>query len=209
MSHSLFNLAERDGRASYPQFTARKCGPRLFAHGGHDDSRGVLRGRHVPKRGHERAQFAMLLDAPEALGGAQQAEPDPPPAHVAIAPALDVPRDVPQRPDQILDSVRRGEETPQRRRQPQLQHRERVLQALAHTGGRIGVAVPLEPRREGRQLAARRRRTGRPIRPAQGGPDVELARLRHKGVEVAPLVELTAYRGRDIPTVYAAIGNSG
>src|SRR5437867_11160825 len=49
----------------------------------------------------------MVLDAPETLRGAQQAEPDPLPAHVAIAPAFDVPRDVPERADQILDTVRR------------------------------------------------------------------------------------------------------
>jgi len=48
----------------------------------------------------------MPLDAPKALGGAQQAEPNPPPPHVTIAPALDVPRDVPQCADQILDAVR-------------------------------------------------------------------------------------------------------
>jgi hypothetical protein len=45
------------------------------------------------------------LDTPEALGGAQQTEPDPPPPHVAIAPALDVPRDVSHGADQILDAV--------------------------------------------------------------------------------------------------------
>jgi len=45
-----------------------------------------------------------------SLGAADQAEPDPPPPHVAIAPALDVPRDVPQRADQILDAIRRREE---------------------------------------------------------------------------------------------------
>src|SRR5712691_4127159 len=80
------------------------------------NSRGALRGRDGAECGHERAELAMVLDAPEALGGAQQAEPDPPPAHVAVAPALDVPRDVAQRPDEILDAVRRGEEAAQRRR---------------------------------------------------------------------------------------------
>jgi hypothetical protein len=35
----------------------------------------------------------MPLDAPEAFGGAQQAEPEPPPTHVAVAPPLDV-RDI-------------------------------------------------------------------------------------------------------------------
>ena len=169
-----------------------------FPCGGHADSRGALQEIRGAERGHEPVQLSVPLDAPEALRGAQQTEPDPPPPHVAIAPALDVPRDVPQRPDQILDAVRRREETPQRRRQPQLQHGERFLQAFAHTGGRIGMAVPLEPRREGRQLAARRRGTGRPIPPAQARPDVSLARLRHEGVEVAPLVELTALDHRGV-----------
>src|SRR2546430_11901881 len=99
--------------------------PSLFADGGHDASRGALRGLHGAERGHEHAQLSMPLDAPEALGGAQQAEPDPPPPHVPVAPALDVPGDVPQGADQILDAIRRREEATQRRRQPQLQHRER------------------------------------------------------------------------------------
>src|SRR5207249_6275600 len=110
------------------------------------------RGLRGAERGHERAELAMPLDAPEALGGAQQAEPYPPPPHVAIAPALDVPRDVAQRADQILDAVRRREEAAQRRRQPQLQHRERFLQPLAHTGGGIGVTIPHQPRGQRRQL---------------------------------------------------------
>jgi len=42
------------------------------------------------------------------------------------------------------------------------------------------------------------RRTGRPIPPAQARPDVSLARLRHEGVEVAPLVELTALDHRGV-----------
>src|SRR5258708_9713484 len=113
----------------------------------------------------------MVLDAPEALGGGQQAEPDPPPAHIPVAPALDVPRDVPQRPDQILDAVRRGEEAAHRWRQPQLQHRERFLHAFAHTGGGIGVAVPLQPPRQGRPLAARRPPPGPPLPPTPGRPD--------------------------------------
>src|SRR5258708_28082734 len=83
-------------------------------------SRGVLRGRDVPERGHERAQLAMPLDAPEAFGGTEQAEPDPPSPHVPVAPALDIPRDVPQRPDEILDAVRRCEEAAERWGQPQL-----------------------------------------------------------------------------------------
>src|SRR3989449_11300042 len=125
---------------------------------------------------------------PETLGGAQQAEPEPAPPHVPLAPALDVPRDVPQGSDQILDAVRRREEAPQRRRQPQLQHRERFLQPFAHTGRGIGLAVPLQPRHEGRQLAARRRDAGRLIRAAQGGPDVGLPCLWDERVEIAPLV---------------------
>src|SRR5207244_12375314 len=126
------------------------------------------------------------------LRGAQQAEPDPPPAHVAIAPAFDVPRDVPERADQILDTVRRREEAAERRRQPQLQYRERFLEAFAHTGGGIGLAVSRQPRRERRQLPARRGRAGRSIGPPQGRPDVRLAGFRHEGVEVAPLVQLAA-----------------
>src|SRR5213594_4282607 len=55
------------------------------------NSRGALRGRDGAECGHERAELAMVLDAPEALGGAQQAEPDPPPAHVAIAPCQRLP----------------------------------------------------------------------------------------------------------------------
>src|SRR2546422_4340092 len=155
LSHSLLKLAECGGSASYSPFTAargyRHSGPpparrsilsrlwpRVFVDVDHEDSRGALRGRDGAERGHERAQFAMVLDASEALGGAQQAEPDPPPSHVAIAPALDVPRDMPQRADQILDAVRRREEAAQRRWQPQLQHGERFLQAFAHTGRGIG-----------------------------------------------------------------------
>src|SRR2546428_540540 len=111
LSRSLLNLAERDGRASYPQFTAARgiptsgpretidpepivalaCSPTMTTM----NSRGALRGRDGAECGHERAELAMVLDAPEALSGAQQAEPDPPPAHIPIAPALDVPRDVP------------------------------------------------------------------------------------------------------------------
>src|SRR5436309_9029044 len=166
--------------------------PSLFADGGHDASRGALRGLHGAERGHEHAQLSMPLDAPEALGGAQQAEPDPPPPHVPVAPALDVPGDVPQGADQILDAIRRREEATQRRRQPQLQHRERFLQPLAHTGGGIGLTIPLQPRGQRRQLPPGRRRAGRPIRPAQARPDVGLARCRDEGVEVARLVELAA-----------------
>jgi hypothetical protein len=50
-----------------------------LADGRHDDSRGALRDIRGPEGHHQPAQFAMPLDAPEALGGAQQAEPDPPP----------------------------------------------------------------------------------------------------------------------------------
>jgi hypothetical protein len=45
-------------------------------------------------------------------------EAEPPPSHVAVAPALDVPHVVAQRPDEILDAVRRREEAAQPRRQP-------------------------------------------------------------------------------------------
>src|SRR5216684_4894757 len=61
-----------------------------FPCGGHDDSRGALREIRGAERGHEHVQLSVPLDAPEALRGAQQTEPDPPPPHVAIAPALDV-----------------------------------------------------------------------------------------------------------------------
>src|SRR5262249_13388469 len=54
------------------------------------------------------------LDAAEALGSAEQTEPEPTAAHVTvITPALDVSRDVAQPPDQILDAVRGGEEATQ------------------------------------------------------------------------------------------------
>src|SRR2546430_16213097 len=102
----------------------------------------------------------MVLDAPETLRGAQQAEPDPPPAHVAIAPAFDVSRDVPERADQILDTVRRREEAAERRRQPQLQYRERFLDAFSHTAGGIGLAVWRQPRPTRRLFPARRARAG-------------------------------------------------
>ena len=77
-----------------------------------EDSRGARRSRDGAgaERDHERVELTMVFDASEALGGADEAEPDPPPPHVAIAPALDVPRDVPQRADQILDAIRRREE---------------------------------------------------------------------------------------------------
>src|SRR5256885_2233592 len=114
------------------------------------------------------------------------------PAHVPVPPALDVPRDVAQGADQILDAVRRREEAAEPRWQSQLQHRERFLQAFAHTGGGLGVAISLQPRREGRQLAAGHRRAGRLIGPAQGGPDLGLPRLRHERIEGAPPVELAA-----------------
>jgi len=105
---------------------------------------------------------------------------------------FDVSRDVPERADQILDTVRRREEAAERRRQPQLQYRERFLEAFAHTGGGIGLAVSRQPRRERRQLPARRGRAGRSIGPPQGRPDVRLAGFRHEGVEVAPLVPVAA-----------------
>src|SRR3989449_9888866 len=214
MSRSLLNLAERDGRASYPQFTAARgyrqsgprepidpepivalaCSPTITTM----NSCGALRGRDGAECGHERAELAMVLDAPEALGGAQTPEPDPPPAHVAIAAALDVPPDVPQRPDEILDAVRGREEVAQGRRPPQLQYGERFLQAFAHTASGIGVAVPLQPRRERRQLTARGRRAGRPIRSTHARPDVGVTRLRHEGVEVAPLVQLAALDHRGV-----------
>src|SRR5262249_5698412 len=94
---------------------------------------------------HQRLKLVMVLDAPEPLRGAQQAEPDPSPAHVAVTPALDEPGDVPHRPDEILDTVRGREETPEPGRQPELQPRERFVQAFAKTGRRVGVAVPLKP----------------------------------------------------------------
>src|SRR5207245_486703 len=170
-----------------------------FPFGGHADSRGALQEIRGAERGHEPVQLSVPLDAPEALRGAQQTEPDPPPPHITIAPALDVPRDVPHRADQILDAVRRCEEAPQRRGQPQLQHRQRFLQPLPHTGGGIGMTVPLQPRRQRLQLPPRRRRTGRPIRPPQARPDVGLAWLRDEGVEVTRLVELAALNDRGSP----------
>jgi len=48
-------------------------------------SRGAFRRFRAAERGHEHAKLSMPLDAPEALGGAQQAKPDPPPSHVASA----------------------------------------------------------------------------------------------------------------------------
>ena len=76
-----------------------------FPCGGHADSRGALQEIRGAERGHEPVQLSVPLDAPEALRGAQQTEPDPPPPHVTIAPALDVPRDVPHRADQILEAL--------------------------------------------------------------------------------------------------------
>src|SRR2546426_68732 len=60
------------------------------------------------------------------------------------------------------------------------------------------MTVPLQPRRQRRQLPPRGRRTGRPIRPAQARPDVGLARLRDEGVEVTRLVELAALNDRGV-----------
>src|SRR5205807_601940 len=50
-----------------------------FPCGGHDDSRGALGEIRGAKRGHEPVQLSVPLDTPEALRGAQQTEPDPPP----------------------------------------------------------------------------------------------------------------------------------
>src|SRR4030095_3907767 len=112
------NLASCSGYILMPWSRTNKGGRRILAGGFSPtkttmNSRGTLPGRDGAECGQERAELAMVLDSPEALGGAQQAEPDPPPAHVAIAPALDVPRDLPQRPDEILDAVRGREEAAQ------------------------------------------------------------------------------------------------
>src|SRR6266516_3087499 len=139
LSRSLLKFTERGGRASDPQFTAARgiaterppsgrsilspmVAPAVAAMVATTAHAARSSAIPAPRGGHERAQLAMALDAPETLGGAQQAEPEPAPPHVPIAPALDVPRDVPQGSDQILDAVRRREEAPRRRRQPQLQH---------------------------------------------------------------------------------------
>ena len=57
----------------------------MSADGGRDTSRGAFRRFRAAERGHEHAKLSMPLDAPEALGGAQQAKLDPPPSHVASA----------------------------------------------------------------------------------------------------------------------------
>src|SRR5215467_7576067 len=62
---------------------------------------------------YELGQLAMVLDAPEARGGAEQAEAGPAVNHVADAPALHIARDVAERGDEILDAVRGGEEAAQ------------------------------------------------------------------------------------------------
>jgi hypothetical protein len=55
----------------------------LSADGGRDASRGAFRRLRAAERGHEHAKLSMPLDAPEALGGVQQAKLDPPPSYVA------------------------------------------------------------------------------------------------------------------------------
>jgi hypothetical protein len=101
-------------------------------------------------------------------GRAQHAQPDPAADHRAVAPALDVPGHVPQRPDEILDRVRRREEPPQPGRQLQLEDREGLLQALPQTRRGVGVAIVLEPPHQAPQLASRRVGAGGAIGPADG-----------------------------------------
>src|SRR5262249_19296794 len=90
---------------------------------------------------YELGQLAMVLDAPEARGGAEQAEAGPAVNHVADAPALHIARDVAERGDEILDAVRGGEEAAQPRRQVELEYRHRLLQPFAETS--CGVGCPL------------------------------------------------------------------
>src|SRR5437870_7112079 len=60
------------------------------------------------------------------------------------------------------------------------------------------MTVPLQPGRQRRQLPPRRRRTERPIRPAQARPNIDLARRRDEGVEVTRLVKLAALNDRGV-----------
>jgi hypothetical protein len=86
LSRSLLNLAERGGSSSY-----------LHGSSGDTDSGDGGQGSR------ERAELSVALDAAEALRDAEQPAPDPASSHVGVAPALDVPHDVAQGADQIVE----------------------------------------------------------------------------------------------------------
>src|SRR5262245_2632069 len=80
------------------------------------DSRGGLcDGARAQRRG-QRREVLMAFNAAEPHGGAREPQADPTPNHPAIAPALDVARDVAHRADYVLDTVGRREEALQPRR---------------------------------------------------------------------------------------------
>jgi hypothetical protein len=120
-------------------------------------SRRRLRARVEAQGTHEVRQFAMVLDASEARGGAEQAEAGPAVNHVARAPALHIARDVAKRGDEILDAVCGREEATQGRWQLELEHREGFFQPVPETGRGVRVTVDLELGRQG--LAWRRTAT--------------------------------------------------
>jgi nucleoside-diphosphate-sugar epimerase len=130
MSHTLLNLAGRGGRASCPfrdgiaadidratplekidpePISTLACSPALAekAHA----TRSVARtaGRAVVSA----ASSPWFLIRRKRSAARSRAQTEPPPPHVAVAPALDVPGHVAQRPNQVLDAVRRREEAPQ------------------------------------------------------------------------------------------------
>jgi len=119
---------------------------------------------------------------PEALGGAQQAEPDARPSHVAIAPTLDVARDVLQRADQILDAVRRRKEACSVGGNSGSRTVACPPDPLAHTGGgSIGMTANHVASVSCRGAAATLAARASP----EVGPDVDATRLRDKGFESA------------------------
>jgi hypothetical protein len=87
----------------------------------------------------------VALHSAEALLGFRDTERDPAADHPLASPPLDVAADAPKRAVHVLDGVGRREGAAERGRQPEPQHGERLIEALAKTAGRAVFTVGVEP----------------------------------------------------------------
>ena len=87
----------------------------------------------------------MALHSAEALLGFRDTERNPAADHALASPPLDVAADAPKRAVHVLDGVGRREGAAERGRQPEPQHGERLIEALAKTSGGAVFTVGVEP----------------------------------------------------------------
>ena len=135
---------------------------------------------------------------PESLRGFEHGGTDPAEYHRAAPPPFHVALDVAGPAQEALDGIRRNERPLETFGQPESDHRQRFVEAFAHTGGRTRM-ISVQSAGQVLKALSCPRDVSTGIGPGEGRPDPRLLRFGEMLEHVAPRVDLTALHQRRAP----------